>query len=32
MPQELKSKNVVIEINSEEIQRFLTFYSSEMKL
>lgn len=30
LPSELKGKNVVIEINSTDIQKFKTFYSSEL--
>ena len=30
MSDELKGKNLVIEINSNDIQKFLTFYSSKM--
>ena len=32
MPLDLKGKNVVIEINSDDIQRFKTYYSSELKV
>jgi hypothetical protein len=31
-PESLKGKNVVIEINSEGIQKFKTFYSSTLKV
>jgi len=32
LPDGLKGKNVVIEINSDDIQKFKTFYSSELKV
>ena len=30
LPDELKEKNLVIEVNSNDIQKFLSFYSSKM--
>jgi len=32
MPESLKGKNMVIEVNSDDIQRFLTFYSSNLRV
>ena len=32
MPKELLGKNVVIEVNSDDLQEFRTFYSSELKV
>jgi len=32
LPNELKGKNVVIEINSDEVQKFKTYYSSQLKV
>jgi hypothetical protein len=32
LPDDLKGRNVVIEINSDEIQKFKTFYSSQLKV
>ena len=32
MPAELSGKNVVIEVNSDDLQEFRTFYSSSLKL